>query len=78
MALVSLMGMALASIRVMATNPIRVRKLALCKVLIYYNTHLKQLYLSNKTKHSSYKSGCGIDECMHINVFNRRAGKDYR
>ena len=25
-----------------------------------FNSHLKKLYISNKTKHLNYKSGCGL------------------
>ena len=32
-------------------------KLALYKLLLYFNSHLKQLFRSNKTEHFSYKGG---------------------
>ena len=47
--------------------------LALYKELIHCSSHYKQLYVSNKTEHFSYKGGCGISECMHIEMFKRRA-----
>ena len=50
----------------------------LYKALIHCNIHLKQLYLSNKTEHFSYKGGYGVREHMHIEVFKRRAGLGYR
>ena len=34
------------------------------------NNHLKQLYISSKSEHFSYKGGCGV---MHIMVFKIRA-----
>ena len=37
-------------------------------MLIFCNSHSRQLYLSNKTEHFSYKGGCGICEHMHINA----------
>ena len=43
--------------------------LALYKGLIHCNSHYKQPYLSNKTECFSYKGGCGISECMHIETF---------
>ena len=43
--------------------------MALCKALIHCNSHHKQLYLSNRMEHFSYKGGCGICECMHIKAF---------
>ena len=35
-------------------------KLALYKPLLHFYNHLKELYMSNKTEHFSYKGGCGI------------------
>ena len=34
-------------------------KLALYKLFIHGNNHLKQLYLINKAEHCSYKGRCG-------------------
>ena len=51
-------------------------KLALYKPLLCLYSHLKQLYISNKTKRFSYKGGCGVcghtrieAEELHINGF---------
>ena len=41
-------------------------KLALYKPLLHYYNHLKQLYISKKMEHFSYKGGCGIHRHMHI------------
>ena len=41
----------------------------------HFNNYLKQLYISNKTEHFSYKSGCGM---MHIEAFKIRADLGYR
>ena len=35
-------------------------KLALYKSLIHFYSHLKQLYMSNKTEYLSYRGGCGM------------------
>ena len=71
------MGVALAFIYVVETNPNK-SKLALYKALIHCKIYLKQLYLSKKTEHFSYKGGCGVHERMYIEVFKRRAGLGYR
>ena len=47
-------------------------KLVLCKPWIHFNSHLKQLYISNKMKHFSCKGGCGIFGCTCIEMFKRR------
>ena len=52
-------------------------KLALYKPLLCLYSHLKQPYISNKTKHFSYKGGCGVRECTRIEAFKRRAGLGY-
>ena len=52
-------------------------KLALYKPLLRLYSHLKQLYISNKTKCFSYKGGCGMCGCTHIEAFKRRAGLGY-
>ena len=49
-------------------------KLALYKPLVYFYSHLKQLYMSNKTECFSYKGGCGMPEYTCIEAFKRRAG----
>ena len=58
-------------------HPIK-SKLALYKLLLHYYNHLKQLYISKKMQHFSYKGGCGIHRHMHIETFKTRAGLGYR
>ena len=41
----------------------------------HFNSYLKQLYISDKTEHLSYKSGCGVT-C--IEVFERSTSLGYR
>ena len=53
-------------------------KLTLCKPLLHFYSHLKQLYITNKTEHLSYQGGCGVHGCMCIEAFKRRAGFGYR
>ena len=53
-------------------------KLVLYKLLLYCNSCLKQLYVSNKTERFSNKDGCGIHGYTHIEVFKGRAGLGYR
>ena len=53
-------------------------KPALYKPLYHCNSSLKGLYFSNKTECFSYKGGCGICECTHIEALKRRAGLGYR
>ena len=36
------------------------------------------MYLCNKIVHFSYKGGCGICECTHIEAFKIRVGLGYR
>ena len=52
-------------------------KLVLYKPLIRLYSHLKQPYISNKTKRFSYKGGCGVRGRVRIEVFQRRAGLAY-
>ena len=52
-------------------------KLALYKPLLRLYSHLKQPYISNKTKHFSYKGGRGVCGCARIEAFQRRAGLAY-
>ena len=52
-------------------------KLALYKPLIRLYSHLKQLPISNKMKHFSYKGGCGVRGHSRIKAFKRRAGLGY-
>ena len=53
-------------------------KLALYKPLLHFYSHLKQLYMSNKTERFSYKGGCVVRGRTHIEVNKRRAGLGYR
>ena len=53
-------------------------KLTLYKPLLHLYSHLKQPYISNKTKRFSYKGGCGVHGHTHIKAFKRRAGLGYR
>ena len=55
-----------------------ISKLSLYKPLLHFYNHLKQLYLSNKIKHFSYKGVCGIRGWTHIKTFKTRAGLGYR
>ena len=52
-------------------------KLTLYKQSNGLYSHLKQLYISNKTKCFSYKGGCGVHGRMYIEEFKRRAGLGY-
>ena len=53
-------------------------KLALYKPLLRLHSHLKQPYISNKTKRLSYKGGHGVRGRARIKAFPRRAGLAYR
>ena len=48
-------------------------KLALYKPLLCLYSHLKQPYISNRTKRFSYKGGHGMRGCTRIKAFKRRA-----
>ena len=52
-------------------------KPALYKPLLRLHSHLKQPYISNKTKPFSYKGGCGGRGRTRIEAFKRRAGLGY-
>ena len=52
-------------------------KPALYKPLLRLYSHLKQLYISNKTKRFSYKGGHGVPGRARIEAFQRRAGLAY-
>ena len=52
-------------------------KLALYKPLLCLYSHLKQPYISNKTKRFSYKGGRGVRGRARIEAFQRRAGLAY-
>ena len=53
-------------------------KLALYKALVHFYSHLKQLYMSNKTEHYSYKGGHHVHARTRIEAIKRRAGLGYR
>ena len=52
-------------------------KLAQYKPLLCLYSHLKQPYISNKTKRFSYKGGRGVCERARIEAFQRRADLAY-
>ena len=52
-------------------------KLSLYKPLLCLYSHLKQPYISNRTKHFSYKGGHGMRGRTRIEAFKRRAGLGY-
>ena len=52
-------------------------KLVLYKPLLRLYSHLKQPYISNKTKRFSYKGGHGVRGRARIEAFQRRAGLAY-
>ena len=52
-------------------------KPALYKPLLCLYSHLKQPYISNKTKCFSYKGVCGVCVRTCIEAFKRRAGLGY-
>ena len=52
-------------------------KLALYKPLLCLYSHLKQPYISNRTKRFSYKGGRGMRGCTRIEALKRRAGLGY-
>ena len=60
-------------IEVRRKNQTNKSKLVLYKPLLHFYSHFKQLYISNKTEHFSYKGGCDVCGHTHIEVFKRRA-----
>ena len=52
-------------------------KLALYKPSFRLYSHLKQPYISTKTKPFSYKGGRRVRGCARIEAFQRRAGLAY-
>ena len=44
-------------------------KLVLYRPLLHFHSHVKQLYMSNKTKCFSYKSGHGMRGHTHMEMF---------
>ena len=61
-------------IRARHRNQLNKSKLVLYKPLIRLYSHLKQPYISNKTKRFSYKGGRGVRGRARIEAFQRRAG----
>ena len=53
-------------------------KLALYKPLLHFYSHLKQLYINNRTEHFSYKGGYGVQGHTYIEGIKRRADLGYR
>ena len=64
-------------IEVRHRNQANKSKLVLYKPLLCLYSHLKQPYISNRTKRFSYKGGLGMRGRTHIEVFKRRAGLGY-
>ena len=52
-------------------------KLALYKPLLCLYSHLKQPYISNRTKRFSYKGGRDMRRRTRIEAFKRRVGLGY-
>ena len=66
-----LVGLALALMHIIETKlqVIRVSYVQHCITsCFHFSSHLKQLYISNKTDHFSYKGGCGIYGHMHFRL----------
>ena len=64
-------------IEVCCRNQPNKSKLVLHKPLLRLCSHIEQPYISNKTKHFSYKGGCGVHGHTHIEALKRRAGLGY-
>ena len=64
-------------IEVRRRNQANKSKLALYKPLLCLYSHLKQLYISNRTKRFSYKGGRGMRGSTLIEAFKRRVGLGY-
>ena len=63
---------ALISIEAHHRNKSSKNKVALfLSCYFHFNSYLKQLLISNKTEHFSYKGGCGM---VHIEAFKRKIG----
>ena len=73
-AIVSIVSRRSLKIEVRCRNQANKSKLALYKPLC---SHLKQWYISNKTKRFSYKGGRGMHGHTCIEAFKRRAGLGY-
>ena len=59
-------------IEVCRTNQLNKSKLVLYKPLLRLYSHLKQPYISNKTKRLSYKGGCGVHGRTRIEAFKKK------
>ena len=66
------------TIEVCCRNQPNKRKLALYKPLFHFYSHLKQLYMSNKTERFSYTGGYGVHGHARIKGFKRRASLGLR
>ena len=64
-------------IEVRHRNQANKSKLALYKPLLCLYSHLKQPYISNRTKRFSYKGGHGMRGRTRIEAFKRRADLGY-
>ena len=64
-------------IEVHRRNQANKSKLVLYKPLLRLYSHLKQPYISNRTKCFSYKGGHGMCERTHIEAVKRRADLGY-
>ena len=64
------MGVLLALIRFVETNPVTVSERSI-RLSIHCNNYYKQLHLSTKTELFSYKRSCSIHERMSIDSFER-------
>ena len=71
-AIVSIVSRQGLRIEVCHTNQPNNSKPALYNPWLSYNSHLKQLCISNKMECISYKGGYGIHKHTYIEVFKRR------
>ena len=69
--------MALELKHVVETNLIRASYHCISRSF-HCNSHLKQLYISNKTQRFGYKSRCSICGHTYNEAFERRDGLGYR
>ena len=76
-AIVSIISRRGLTIETRHRNQANKSKLALYKSLLCLYNHLKQPYISNRTKHFSYKGGRGMHGRTRIEVFKRKAGLGY-
>ena len=68
-------GVALELKLVVETNLIRVSYHCISHSF-HFKSHLKQLYLSNKTEHLSYKIGCGVYGCRSMKTLYKKSARD--